>query len=339
MRESRKQVKRQIQRELRKNPTVLNDIDSCTNGFMSKAQIPMDIMTQNFWVDKEGERAQSIPRLPPTPAVDSADDNSNEAALALGNESLRASPPPSSPRFIPRSPPSSKRTTPDSAEDPPSPKRRAGRRDITTIAEIDESFSNQKITETPARSGEWYVFRCEEHGMLFDGLMKPAQAAARHAKTHGFLSTYASAVDAFGIKIVFCDAAFAKSHNDRVVIQPKRKAGRQVGSVTVDNAYRPRHDRSDDQNNEEMAQLLGDINPSHPRHCPIRRAVATRQRTILSRDPDGTQKPLRLPPRRSTGSSGQMMVSATQPTFCHGKRSHASEARTGRQLTVGSCSR
>ncbi|KAI7759801.1 hypothetical protein LZL87_009124 [Fusarium oxysporum] len=100
-------------------------------------------------------------------------------------------------------------------------------------------------------------------------------AAARHAIAHGLHPNRASVVEALGIKIVGCDAAIAKSHNDRVVVQPKRKAGCQVNRGTDD----------------DMAQLLGDINPSHPRHVLFRRAAATRKRTVLSRDPDGTGKP------------------------------------------------
>ncbi|SCO90947.1 uncharacterized protein FRV6_15075 [Fusarium oxysporum] len=109
----------------------------------------------------------------------------------------------------------------------------------------------------------------------------------RRSQRHGLQSTHASAIETFGIRIVGCDAAFAKSHNDRVVIQPKRKAGCQVNSATVDRVYRPRHDRGND---GEMAERVGDVNPSNPRHVPVRRAAATRKRTILSRDPDGTEK-------------------------------------------------
>ncbi|EXK78585.1 hypothetical protein FOQG_16741 [Fusarium oxysporum f. sp. raphani 54005] len=233
----------------------------------------------------ERERTQSITNLPPSPAANEDDDNYNDAPFDLGNDSL-----PSSPRPALRSPPSSKRTSPDSAEDRLSPKRRAHRREITT-AEIDEGFSNQKITETPARSGEWYVFQCQEHDLPLDSLARPAQAAARHAIAHGLQSTHASAIEAFDIRIVGCDAAFAKSHNDRVVIQPERKAGRQVNSATVDRVDRPRHDPGND---GEMAERVSDVNSSHPRHVPVRRAAATRKRTILSRDPDGTEHPAEI---------------------------------------------
>ncbi|KAH7470147.1 hypothetical protein FOMA001_g14131 [Fusarium oxysporum f. sp. matthiolae] len=263
MGEKLKRITRQLPREERKNPVAFDDIKP--------------------FIDEE--RTQSIPNLPPSPAANEDDDNYNDAPFDLGNDSL-----PSSPRPALRSPPSSKRTSPDSAEDRPSPKRRAHRREITT-AEIDEGFSNQKITETPARSGEWYVFQCREHDLPLDGLARPAQAAARHAIVHGLHPTRASAIEAFGIRIVGCDAVFAKSHNDRVVIQPKRKAGCQVNSATVDRVYRHRHDRGND---GEMAERVGDVNPSIPRPVPVRRAAATRKRTILSRDPDGTENPAEI---------------------------------------------
>ncbi|KAI1045567.1 hypothetical protein LB505_013123 [Fusarium chuoi] len=46
-----------------------------------------------------------------------------------------------------------------------------------------------------------------------------------------------------------------------------------------------------------MASLLGDINPSHPRHIPVRQAAATRKRIILTREPDGTEKPAEITPK------------------------------------------
>ncbi|KAL5591991.1 hypothetical protein FOVSG1_010880 [Fusarium oxysporum f. sp. vasinfectum] len=281
MGEKLKRITRQLPREARKDPVAFDDIKPFIDEFMTKTRKHMELMLMH----NERERTQSIPNLPPSPAANKDDDNYNDAPFDLGNDSL-----PSSPRPALRSPPSSKRTSPDSAEDRPSPKRRAHRREITT-AEIDEGFSNQKITDTPARSGEWYVFQCQEHDLPLDSLARPAQAAARHAIAHGLQSTHASAIEAFGIRIVGCDAAFAKSHNDRVVIQPKRKAGCQVNSATVDRVYRPRHDRGND---GEMAERVGDVNPSNPRHVPVRRAAATRKRTILSRDPDGTENPAEI---------------------------------------------
>ncbi|RKL06737.1 hypothetical protein BFJ68_g10134 [Fusarium oxysporum] len=265
MGEKLKRITRQLPREERKNPVAFDDIKPFIDEFMTKTRKHMELMLMH----NERERTQSIPNLPPSPAANEDDDNYNDAPFDLGNDSL-----PSSPRPALRSPPSSKRTSPDSAEDRPSPKRRAHRREITT-AEIDEGFSNQKITETPARSGEWYVFQCREHDLPLDGLARPAQAAARHAIVHGLHPTRASAIEAFGIRIVGCDAVFAKSHNDRVVIQPKRKAGCQVNSATVDRVYRHRHDRGND---GEMAE----------------RVAATRKRAILSRDPDGAENPAEI---------------------------------------------
>jgi hypothetical protein len=43
-----------------------------------------------------------------------------------------------------------------------------------------------------------------------------------------------------------------------------------------------------------MAERVGDVNPSIPRHVPVRRAAATRKRAILSRDPDGTENPAEI---------------------------------------------
>uniref|UniRef100_A0A0D2Y186 Uncharacterized protein n=1 Tax=Fusarium oxysporum (strain Fo5176) TaxID=660025 RepID=A0A0D2Y186_FUSOF len=281
MGEKLKRITRQLPREERKNPVAFDDTKPFIDEFMTKTRKHMELMLMH----NERERTQSIPNLPPSPAANEDDDNYNDAPFDLGNDSL-----PSSPRPALRSPPSSKWTSPDSAEDRPSPKRRAYRREITT-AEIGEGFTKQKVTETPAGSGEWYVFQCQEHDLPFDSLVRPAQAAARHAIAHGLHPTRASAIEAFGIRIVGCDAAFAKSHNDRVVIQPKRKAGCQVNSAIVDRVYRPRHDRGND---GEMAERVGDVNPSIPRHVPVRRAAATRKRTILPRDPDGTENPAEI---------------------------------------------
>ncbi|EXL74014.1 hypothetical protein FOPG_10828 [Fusarium oxysporum f. sp. conglutinans race 2 54008] len=259
MGEKLKRITRQLPREVRKNPVAFDDIKPFIDEFMTKTRKHMELML----VHNERERTQSIPNLPPSPAANEDDDNYNDAPFDLGNDSL-----PCSPRPALRSPPSSKRTSPDSAEDRPSPKRRAHRHEITT-AEIDEGFSNQKITETPARSGEWYVFQCQEHDLPLDSLARPAQAAARHAIAHGLQSTHASAIEAFGIRIAGC----------------------QVNSATVDRVYRPRHGRGND---GEMAERVGDVNPSNPRHVPVRRAAATRKRTILSRDPDGTENPAEI---------------------------------------------
>ncbi|KAI8406000.1 hypothetical protein FOFC_13464 [Fusarium oxysporum] len=267
MGEKLKRITRQLPREVRKNPVAFDDIKPFIDEFMTKTRKHMELML----VHNERERTQSIPNLPPSPAANEDDDNYNDAPFDLGNDSL-----PCSPRPALRSPPSSKRTSPDSAEDRPSPKRRAHRHEITT-AEIDEGFSNQKITETPARSGEWYVFQCQEHDLPLDSLARPAQAAARHAIAHGLQSTHASAIEAFGIRIVGCDAAL--------------QSRTMIGSATVDRVYRPRHGRGND---GEMAERVGDVNPSNPRHVPVRRAAATRKRTILSRDPDGTENPAEI---------------------------------------------
>ncbi|KAF5689856.1 cell wall beta-glucan synthesis [Fusarium denticulatum] len=67
-------------------------------------------------------------------------------------------------------PPSSKRTSPDSAEVRSSPKRQEDGRGITTAAQMDEETINQTIIDTPARGGGWYMFQCLEHVFPLDGL-------------------------------------------------------------------------------------------------------------------------------------------------------------------------
>ncbi|KAF5602385.1 uncharacterized protein FSUBG_7692 [Fusarium subglutinans] len=278
MGEKKKRVVRDIARKARKDPIRLADVKPYINKFMAETGEAMGVLL----VYHDEQRAQSTENLPPTPATEAGGDNDNDTSLNPENSS------PSSPCPTLRSPPTSKRTPPD-AEGHPSPKRRAHRREITT-AEIDR-FPCQKLTETPSGSGEWYVFKCEEHTLRLDGLARPAQAAARHAKKHGVPPTRASAIEIFGIKIVGCDAAIAKAHNDQVVLQVKRKAGLQVNRDADDKTYRPRHDQGTD---AEMASLLGDINPSHPRHIPVRQVAATRKRTILTRELDGTEKPAEI---------------------------------------------
>lgn len=164
MGEKLKRITRQLPREERKNPVAFGGIKPFIDEFRTKTRKHMELILMH----NERERTQSIPNLPPSPAANEDDDNYNDAPFDLGNDLL-----PSSPRPALRSPPSSKWTSPDSAEDRPSPKRRAHRREITT-AEIGEGFTKQKVTETPAGSGEWYVFQCQEHDLPFDSLARPA---------------------------------------------------------------------------------------------------------------------------------------------------------------------
>ncbi|KAG5752383.1 hypothetical protein H9Q70_004989 [Fusarium xylarioides] len=276
--ERQKRIIRDIPRKARNVPVTLADIEPHIREFMATTDKAMEVILVYY----EQLKIQSAPSVPPTPPTDVGDDSDNNAPLDSANS------PPPSPLPNPQSPPISNRVSPDAGVHP-FPNRRARCREITT-AEIG-GFSSQKITKTPAGSGEWYVFQCEEHCLPSDGLARPAQAAARHAIAHGLPPTRPSAIEAFGIKIVGCDAAIAKAHNDRVVVQSKRKAGSQVNRGTVDEAYRPQCNRRTD---DEMASLLSDINPSHPRHVPIRQAAATRKRTILTRELDGTEKPAEI---------------------------------------------
>ncbi|KAF5600485.1 hypothetical protein FPANT_2359 [Fusarium pseudoanthophilum] len=270
----RKKIVHDIAREARKEPVTLAHVEPHIKEFMAKTDKAMEVIL----VYHDKLRAQS---LPPTPPTDVGDDSDNDAPLDTANSS------PVSPDTSLRSPSHSRQISPD-AGGHSSPGRHA-RREITT-AEIG-GFSGQKITETPAGSGEWYVFQCEEHSMPSDGLARPAQAAARHAIAHGLPPTRPSAIEAFGIKIVDCDATIAKTHNDRVVVKSKGKGVSQVTRGNGDNPYRPQRGARTD---SDMASLLGDISPSHPRHIPIRQVVATRKRTILARELDGTEKPAEI---------------------------------------------
>ncbi|KAI1023964.1 hypothetical protein LB504_005137 [Fusarium proliferatum] len=269
-----KRTARDISRKAREEPVTVEDIEPYVQQFTEKTNVAMGAMLAYH----DRLMAQAGANLPPTPATDVGDDSDNDAPLDTPDSS------PPSPHPTLRSPPTSNRTSPDAGA-PPISNHRARCREITTT-EIG-GFSGQKITETPAGSAEWYVFQCEEHNLRFDGLPRPAQAAARHALTHGLPPTRPSAIEAFGIKILGCDAAIAKAHNDRVVVQAKRKTGFQANRGTDGSAYRPQGERRTD----DMALLLGDINPSHPRHIPIRQAAVTRKRTILTRELDGTEKP------------------------------------------------
>ncbi|PNP74290.1 hypothetical protein FNYG_12339 [Fusarium nygamai] len=257
--EKQKRIVRDIARRARKEPVTLAHVEPHIKEFMAKTDKAMEVIL----VYHDKLRAQS---LPPTPPSDVGDDSDNDAPLDTENSSRPSTHP------TLRSPTHSRQTSPD-AGGHPSPGRGARRLEITT-AEMG-GFSGQKIAEPPAGSGEWYIFQCEVHGLRFDGRARPAQAAARHAISHGLPPNRASAIEAFGIKILGCDAAIAKAHNDQVVV---RKAGCQVNRGADD----------------QMASLLGDIRPAHPRHIPIRQAVATRKRTILTRELDGTEKPAEI---------------------------------------------
>ncbi|KAF5702594.1 hypothetical protein FMUND_13408 [Fusarium mundagurra] len=276
--EKRKRIVRDIPRKARKKPVVLADIEPHIREFMEKTDKAMEVIL----VYHDNLKIQSAPNLPPTPPTEADGDSDNDAPLDSANS------PPSSPLPDLQSPPTSSRTFPV-AGGHPSPRRRTHCREVAT-AEIG-GFSGQKISETPAGSGKWYVFQCSEHGLRFDGLPRPAQAAARHAITHGLPPTRPSAIEAFGIKIVGCDATIAKAHNDQVVVKSKGKGVSQVTRGTGDTPYRPQRGARTD---SDMASLLGDISPSHPRHIPIRQAAATRKRTILTRELDGTEKPAEI---------------------------------------------
>ncbi|KAF5652079.1 hypothetical protein F25303_3552 [Fusarium sp. NRRL 25303] len=247
-----KQTARDISRKAREEPVTVEDIEPYVQEFTEKTNVAMGAMLAYH----DRLMAQAGANLPPTPATDVGNDGDNDAPLDTADSS------PPSPHPTLRSPPASNPTSPDAGV-PPFPNHRARCREITT-AEIG-GFSGQKITETPAGSAEWYLFQCEEHSLRFDGLPRPAQAAARHAITYGLPPTSPSAIEAFGIKI----------------------AGLQANRGTDGSAYRPQRERRTD----EMASLLGDINPSHPRHIPIRQAAVTRKRTIVIRELDGTEKP------------------------------------------------
>ncbi|RBQ79840.1 hypothetical protein FVER14953_08475 [Fusarium verticillioides] len=273
--EKRKKIVRDIARRARKEPLTLAHVEPHIKEFMAKTDKAMEVIL----VYHDQLRARS---LPPTPPTDVGDDSDNDASLDPASSSL-AFPNPNL-----RSHPHSRQTSPD-AGGHPFANRRARCRETTT-AEIG-GFPGQKITETPAGSGEWYVFHCEEHSLPLDGLSRPAQAAARHAIAHGLPPTRPSAIEAFGIKIVDCDATIAKAHNDRVVLKSKCKGFSQVTRGTGNNPYRPQRGARTD---SDMASLLGDISPSHPRHIPIRQAAATRKRTILTRELDGTVTPVEI---------------------------------------------
>nr|RBQ95931.1 hypothetical protein FVER53263_08475 [Fusarium verticillioides] len=273
--EKRKKIVRDIARRARKEPLTLAHVEPHIKEFMAKTDKAMEVIL----VYHDKLRARS---LPPTPPTDVGDDSDNDAPLDTANSS------PASPNPNLRSYPHSRQPFPDVGGHQ-FPNRRARCREIT-IAEIG-GFPGQKITETPAGSGEWYVFQCEEHILLLDGLARPAQAAARHAIAHGLPPTRPSAIEAFGIKIVDCDATIAKAHNDRVVLKSKCKGVSQVTRGTGNNPYRPQRGARTD---SDMASLLGDISPSHPRHIPLRQAAATRKRTILTRELDGTVTPVEI---------------------------------------------
>ncbi|KAF9774552.1 hypothetical protein IL306_007416 [Fusarium sp. DS 682] len=275
--DKRKDLERRMKREARINPLAEDYMQPGIDRFVDETRQPMEIIHNQPWVTQEGRapsnRRSCQPPLSPD-AIEGEESCGNFDDILFDQESL-----PPTPADTPRD----KRPSPDTAEEQPSPKRRC----IPTIMteELDRDFPSQKVTETPCRSGHWYVFRCEDHDMLFNGLARPAQSAARHAMKHGLPSTHVSAVDAFGIKVIDCDAAHAKEHNDRV--QKPREQSRS----RAQNGNDPRqHDRPD-HNDDEMAQLLGDVNTSHSRHQPVRRAAPRRGRVAHSREPDGALKP------------------------------------------------
>ncbi|KAF4335405.1 hypothetical protein FBEOM_10741 [Fusarium beomiforme] len=283
--DKRSDLKRRMRQEERENPMTVDKIRTRIqpdiDHFMEASQRAMEMLLVRYPIAPERQQkypSDRLSRFPPSPDINGGEGSDQDFdGPMFGHDSLL---------LTPGDTPRSKRTTPEGPEAPPSPKRHCV--PSMTVKELSRAFPDQKVTETPARCGNWYVFRCEEHGMFFNGLTRPAQAAARHATRHGLPPKNVSAIDAFGIKVIDCNTAAEKTHNERVQKRQEESHDRARSEIAPTD---PRGHGRPEHNDNVIAELLGDINPRHPRHQPRPRAAAKRPAVVQSREYDGTLRP------------------------------------------------
>lgn len=73
------------------------------------------------------------------------------------------------------------------------------------------------IVEYPAQSGEYYILRCDQHGVHFN--LNPLAGAAKHLHSaqHGHMSKErAQAVDLLGYRVIDCTNELLEKNNDMV---------------------------------------------------------------------------------------------------------------------------
>ncbi|KAF4448074.1 hypothetical protein F53441_8466 [Fusarium austroafricanum] len=271
---------RELQEEIKKEvrETNLSEAEGSfrawMDDFMEEAQEPMENILVRFRRPWDGSREPDMRPLLLPVSQNVGEDGGPGGTLPAGDINGDYQSDDYQP-YAPQSEASSKRPSPDVDEEVPAPKRRLTHRTLSISLEtLEQNFSNQRVTEVPKGSGNWYVFRCEEHNMLFEGGARPAQAASRHAIAHGMHFTHASAVEAFGARVMGCDAKSAKEHNAN------------IGEAI-------------EQSRLESTLLHADLQPQEPQEpdCrPVRRAAQNRQRFFLSPSPSGFQKPPKIFP-------------------------------------------
>ncbi|KAL4731483.1 hypothetical protein ACLX1H_000451 [Fusarium chlamydosporum] len=168
----------------------------------------------------------------------------------------------------------SKRNCSDDVQEP----RKVKRRRTITLEQLSRDFKNQVITERPRNSGNFYVFRCDEHGKRFERGKKPILAAARHItakSSHKLKGDFDSAVEALGIRVLDCDASHKREHNA------------QVCTSSVQEQSPPPREASPD-----VSRTTANIAPPSDGRRPQRAAVEKSTRLIFSFTPD-PERPLR----------------------------------------------
>ncbi|KAF5009161.1 hypothetical protein FDECE_4605 [Fusarium decemcellulare] len=88
-----------------------------------------------------------------------------------------------------------------------------------SVVDFDEVFQNGNaqvkylIAQYPARTGEWYILECKEHGKHF--VNNPVLGAAKHLAglDHGLTREHSLAVRTLGTRVLNCNATLAEKNN------------------------------------------------------------------------------------------------------------------------------
>ncbi|KAF4465159.1 hypothetical protein FALBO_8002 [Fusarium albosuccineum] len=88
-----------------------------------------------------------------------------------------------------------------------------------SVVDFDEVFQdgnarvNYLIAQYPARTGEWYILECKEHGKHF--VNNPVLGAAKHLAglDHGLTREHSLAVSTLGTRVLNCNATLAEKNN------------------------------------------------------------------------------------------------------------------------------
>ncbi|KAF4965720.1 hypothetical protein FSARC_6503 [Fusarium sarcochroum] len=124
-----------------------------------------------------------------------------------------------------------------------------------TITVEELAGQNNKVSEWPKESGEWWLFECHEHPMPLGTI----RAAAKHLawSGHGLSGTFPVAAETLGIRVLRCTQSIADEHNAR--LDDARESNRKPPLRT----------------NPTRASagicLMPELDPNHSRHMPAPR--------------------------------------------------------------------